>query len=400
MCDTLCLRTTTGMVFAKNSDRPPGEAQVLLSHEARRARDALDTQYLRIADPGAHALVASHPTWLWGAEHGINEHGVAIGNELVWTIDDPRAQLAGLLGMDLVRLGLERGRTADEALDAMTRALGEHGQGGSGQHRKDDPYFSSFMIADARGGWMLETSARTWAARPIGNGSSISNRISLSTDWTIASPDVEPGADFDRWRSPKISTSIADHRLAATRACVARRPLPGDDTIVADVVATLRDHGNGPWGSPSEPADPTSADRSALPPATADDGSNVTVCMHVGDYQVTTAACVFDLRIDAPARAWACLGSPCVSVFVPFFPPTLPATLNDPAQWHRFARLRDRVESAPDQLDAVRSVLAPAERALWEDADDIAASGSRERVASYTSRATGVVDAALTTLGV
>ena len=81
MCDTLCLRTGAGMVFAKNSDRPPGEAQVLLAHVARRAGAALDTQYLRIPDPGAHALVASHPTWLWGAEHGLNEHGVAIGNE-------------------------------------------------------------------------------------------------------------------------------------------------------------------------------------------------------------------------------------------------------------------------------------------------------------------------------
>src|SRR4051812_33108614 len=134
MCDTLCVRSGTGMVFAKNSDRPPGEAQVLLGHGRRAARDALDTQYLRMPDPGAYAFVGSHPTWLWGAEHGVNEHGVAIGNELVWTVDDPRAQAVGLLGMDLVRLGLERARTADDALDAITGALAEHGQGGSGQH--------------------------------------------------------------------------------------------------------------------------------------------------------------------------------------------------------------------------------------------------------------------------
>src|SRR5690242_20538808 len=121
------------MVFAKNSDRAPSEAQVLLAHPRRRPGPAkLDTQYLRLDDPGAAALVASHPTWLWGAEHGLNEHGVAIGNEKIWTVDDPKAQPAGLLGMDLVRLGLERGRDADEAFAAITDALETHGQGGSG----------------------------------------------------------------------------------------------------------------------------------------------------------------------------------------------------------------------------------------------------------------------------
>ena len=103
------------MVFAKNSDRPPAEAQVLLAHVARSPGRALDTQYLRLPDPGATAFVGSHPTWLWGAEHGVNEHGVAIGNEKIWTVDDPHALPPALLGMDLVRLGLERSRTADDA---------------------------------------------------------------------------------------------------------------------------------------------------------------------------------------------------------------------------------------------------------------------------------------------
>jgi dipeptidase len=360
----------------------------------------LDTQYLRIPDPGAHALVASHPTWLWGAEHGLNEHGVAIGNELIWTIDDPHAQPVGLLGMDLVRLGLERGRTAEDALDAITAALAEHGQGGSGQHHEDSPYFSSFMIADARGGWVLETSARTWAARPVGDGSAISNRISLTTDWTRASDGVEPGTDFDRWRSPKITTSIADHRLAATRACIARRPMPRDGTTVTDVIATLRDHGTGPWGAPIAGEAAFDAERAPLPPAIADDGRNVTVCMHVGDYQATTASFVVDLRIDGPPRAWASLGSPCASMYVPFFPPTVPTTLGNAAHWQRFAQLRDRVQAEPDALEAVRVVLAPAELELWEEADEAGRTGAAASRALYTTRASRVVDGALTSLGV
>src|SRR5262249_48035077 len=128
------------MVFAKNSDRPPGEVQVLLPHSPRPAGPELHTQYLRIADAGAHALVASHPTWLWGAERGGNERGGASGKEKIGPVDAPHAQAAGLLGMDLVRLGLERGRDADEAFDAVTAALEAHGQGGSGEHGTDEPY--------------------------------------------------------------------------------------------------------------------------------------------------------------------------------------------------------------------------------------------------------------------
>jgi secernin len=394
VCDTLCLRSDAGMVFAKNSDRPPDESQVLLAHAARSAGGALHTQYLEIPDAGASALVGSHPTWLWGIEHGVNEHGVAIGNERIWTIDNPRDQPYGLLGMDLVRLGLEQARTADDALAVMTTALGEHGQGGSGEHHHDAPYFSSFLIADARGGWLLETSARTWAARPVGDGASISNRVTLTTDWTTASTDVVPGANFDEWRSRTIRTSIADQRLAATRACVARRSLRPSTATIPDVIATLRDHGNGPWSAASE------ADANPVPRTRSDDDRHVTVCMHLTDDQATTASIVVDLRVDAPPRVWACLGSPCTGVYIPVFAPAVPDLLRDPAQWQRFARLRDRVESDAAALTKVRGVLEPVERDLWEAADEADRAGTDAPKQKFTAAASRQVDAALTTLGV
>jgi secernin len=42
---------------------------------------------------------------LWGAEIGANEHGVAIGNEAVWSrSSDPEYDsVRRLLGMDLLR---------------------------------------------------------------------------------------------------------------------------------------------------------------------------------------------------------------------------------------------------------------------------------------------------------
>ncbi|MDZ7732671.1 MAG: hypothetical protein U5R31_05700 [Acidimicrobiia bacterium] len=66
------------MLFAKSSDRPPGEAQVVEAHPRRPAGGTLATQYLEIDDAGAHAVMGSRPAWLWGFEHGVNEHGLAM----------------------------------------------------------------------------------------------------------------------------------------------------------------------------------------------------------------------------------------------------------------------------------------------------------------------------------
>jgi secernin len=131
------------MLFAKSSDRPVDEAQVLRWLGRRLASDRpVRATHVTVPDAGAAAVLGSQPTWMWGLEHGVNEHGVAIGNEKVWTTDDPRAAPPALLGMDLVRLGLERGASADDALDAMVRLLDAHGQGGSGEDHHDEPYWS------------------------------------------------------------------------------------------------------------------------------------------------------------------------------------------------------------------------------------------------------------------
>ncbi|MGH8986876.1 MAG: hypothetical protein ACRDY6_23850 [Acidimicrobiia bacterium] len=397
MCDTLCAIGGERTLFGKNSDRPVGEVQVAEAHARRSAGGRLRTTYLDLDDPGAAALLGSRPAWMWGLEHGVNEHGVVIGNEKLYTVDDAHAVAPALLGMDLVRMGVERAADADEAVAVMTELLEKHGQGGSGEHDHDEPYFSSFLLADRTSAWVLETSGRTWAARAVDDGAAISNRITLRTDWTWASADVSAGTDFDRWRDPSAPTGIADHRLAATRQCVATGAAaltPGD------VVATLRHHGDRPWGTPG--ADP--ADLSPPPTDVFDDWSGVTVCMHVRDYQATTASLVVELPRDrsAPMRAWVALGSPCASVYLPVFPPALaPAELADPVMWARFAVLRDRVEGerGGDELARIRAVLAPVEAELWESADDATARGPA-RQAEFVAGAWAGVEAALQKLAV
>jgi secernin len=394
VCDTLCVVGGDRTVFGKNSDRPVAEAQVVETYGARTAGARLRTQYLEIPDAGAIPLLGSRPTWLWGLEHGVNDHRVAIGNEKVWTVDDPHAAPPALLGMDLVRLGLERGRSADEAFEVMTALLAEHGQGGSGEHDADEPYWSSFLVADPRGAWILETSGRRWAARAVEHGASISNRVALGTGWTRASGDVASGSDLDRWLPSGMSTGHADRRLAATGACVA-----SSVTLVSarDVVATLRHHGERAWGRPGDRAD----DVSPPPAEILADGTGVTVCMHIPGYQATAASMVSELPAapDEPLRAWVALGSPCASVYLPVFPPThVPAALARPEAWKRFHAVRDRVDADHAFLRDVRAVFAPLEAALWDEGDDAARSGDDTRRARAVADGWRAADAALTRL--
>ena len=368
MCDTLCAVGRDRALFAKNSDRPVAEVQLIEAFAARRGGGRLRTQYLELDDPGASALLGCRPEWLWGLETGVNEHRVAIGNEKVLTIDDPRAAEPALIGMDLVRLGLERGRTADDALTLMTEALERHGQGGVGDQTHDESYFSSFLVADPRRAWVLETSARTWAARPVDHTAAISNRLTIGADWTCASEDVREGTDFDDYRLRRAPTGHADIRLAASRACLAS----GADALTPRILAAqMRHHGERPWGPPG--GDP--AHVSAPPATTQSDGTRVSVCMHVRGYQATASSMVVELPsdLDRPLRAWVAPGSPCVSVYVPVFPPMgVPPELGDVGAWKRLRSLRERVEADPDTLPEIRSELGPVEAELWESADDAA----------------------------
>jgi secernin len=370
VCDTLCAIGPSGALFAKNSDRPSAEVQLIEALPARKPGGSLRTQYLTIDDGGAAAILGSRPSWLWGLEHGVNEHGVAIGNEKVYTKANPNVEPAALIGMDLVRLGLERGRTADGALEAMTDALERYGQGGVGDQTTGESYFSSFLICDPAGGWVLETSGRTWVAAPVRGAAAISNRLTLRQDWTRASADVPAGADWDEWRNPLAPVGHADVRLEASRACLARS---SGAITPADLAAHLRDHGAGFAGG----------------------GAGISVCMHLRGYQNTTSSMIAELPAEPgrPLRAWVAPGQPCVSVFVPVFGTDAPAALGDPATWRAFAGLRDRAEADADALADIRGVFGPLEAELWAEAD--AVSTRPEKQAAFAEEAWRRVEAAL-----
>ena len=95
--------------------------------------------------------------------------------------------------MDLVRLGLERARSAEEALDILVDLLTTHGQGGIADAVHQEAYDSSFLIADPGQAFVLDTSGTDFAAAPFPRGTAISNRLSVGSEWTHGSSDLDAG---------------------------------------------------------------------------------------------------------------------------------------------------------------------------------------------------------------
>ena len=347
MCDSVVAvgpETRTGVsLFGKNSDRKPGERQPFVQHAAaHHPRDSrVRCTHVEIPQVGSTYRVMGHsPWWVWGFEHGVNEHAVAIGNHTVFS-NEPLDDEPGLIGMDLVRLGLERGRDARETLEAIASLLERHGQGGAALEPDGAGYHNSFLIADPREAWVLETSNRRWAARRV-TRAACSNHLSIGSDWEIRSRDLEPFAREQGWwsddrrfdvagayRNPHVPARISLGRHRRTRALLDRGAGAHD---VASLEALLRDHdaGGTVWSGAG---------------TTPDEERFFTVCAHSAPVHETTASLIAPLPEERPGPwpVWISFGTPCTGVFLPvYLDGVLPASLAraDDGAFDAFARLQ------------------------------------------------------------
>ena len=375
-CDTsVALGSATfdgSTIFAKNSDRSANEAQPLI-HAPRTTHQPgarTSCQYIEIPQVGTTwELIGSRPCWLWGFEMGVNEWGVAIGNEAVHT-REPSEDKA-LIGMDLVRLGLERGRTADEAKSVICALIEQYGQGGSCEESYFRTYHNSFIIADPRGAWIVETAGRRWAARRAQNHAAIGNLLTIGADFDDVSLGLVDHASaagfatdpFDfaaSYRNPETDLATRVCRWDRARALLGSHR---EKITVSDMMAVLTDHGDRDLPERAEP----------LP----------TLCMHAcpGLPGETAASMVAHLKPDQPkeltATVWTAFGSPCLSVYRPVYPFAvgLPADLNLGAStysadspWWVFERLQRIVAASPALASLVRPEFAALQQAFFEEA--------------------------------
>ena len=371
MCDSMVAVTPEAVWLGKNSDREPDEVQVVEPRPAARHAAGAEVAIGEVRVPQAAATLAvtlSRPRWMWGCEMGVNARGVAIANEAVF-VRMPLARV-GLTGMDLQRLALERAGSAADAVALIIELLGRYPQGGRmGYRDRSMRYSSSFLVADPREAWVLETAGELWATQRVVGVRTISNALTIDADFDAIHPRALEVA-----RSRGLCRGAADFGFArcfasrfygvmaggsARRACTrellelfaASGPLGAPA-----VAAVLRDHGGG---------EPESGWRMQMP------------CAHASWLPTraagqTTASMIARLGPEGPEVWMTGTSSPCLSVFKPV--PVggdaldgLPAPEEAPDEeslWWRHERLH-RVTLG--DYDARRAAFA-AERARLEAA--------------------------------
>lgn len=325
MCDTIVVVGPDGVLFAKNSDRDANEAQLPEWYPAADHPERAMVRCTHIEIPEAshtNAVLISRPFWMWGAEIGANEHGVAIGNEAVFT--DQTYAKTGLTGMDLLRLALERAATREEAVGAIVALLETHGQGGGcGFEDPEFTYHNSFIVADPGGATVLETAGAEWATEEVSQGvRTISNGLTIPA--------------FAAAHRDKLRTKVAacDLRIGLTSKAASGATGP------ADLMAVLRSHGGTRW-----------------PSYRALNGTLRMPCMHGGGLMASsssTAGWVSDL---AERSHWiTATSAQCLSLFKPVRvdrPVDIgpePGRSVDSSLWWRHERMARTVMRDPERL--------------------------------------------------
>jgi secernin len=334
MCDIIVslpdATSNTRTVFGKNSDRPAGECQVLYDSagEDRPATGGIRCAFVEIPDvPKPLRTLGCRPYWCWGYETGMNEAGVIGGNTAVYTrsfwLTDNQSEL-GLTGMELLRLGLERGRTAEEAALAIAELLRQYGQWAPAVLNRKPPegcYENAFLLADAAEAWIVETTGRRWVASRYTEGTvALSNQLTIRESWSRGSDDLADFARQQGWWQPEsgpfdFALAYSDHEHYARQVSNIRwrrsRQLlaEAEGRIDASVMmGILRDHYDGTFlrGPQFNPFLP----------------DFLTLCMHDSPagftWGNTATSVIVEVDPDAPASSpiLCCYQPPCTSAYV------------------------------------------------------------------------------------
>lgn len=320
MCDTLIatkLATTNNIsIFGKNSDRPPNEGQSMVYFPAAKhaAGSTVKCTYIEIPQAEkTHAIFLSKPFWMWGGEMGVNEHGLVIGNEAIYS-KIPANKEPALLGMDMLRAALERAITPREAMQVIIDLLQEFGQGGNClSHGNEMFYHNSFLIANAEDAWVLETVDKQWAARQVKDVYSISNCLTIGAQYDMASDNL---VDFAMKKG--VTKAKADFHLAKdysdflittfgkgrNRRETTFNTLSKQNVSIESMMNTLRHHND-------ENFDP----QGGL--------TDVNICMHAGFGPIrisqSTASMVTYLDKNNPIIFATGTSAPCTGIFKPFW---------------------------------------------------------------------------------
>lgn len=378
-CDTIAVNSKYSMygcnILAKNSDRPTGEPQPLCYYEGKEYKEGelLKTTHLTIPQARkTYSVVGSRPYWIWGFEMGYNEKGLVIGNEAQGSRLEPDEE-PGLLGMDMLRIALERAENAREAITVITELLKKYGQKARASMLTERTYENTFILVDKYECWVLETAGREWVAKEIKTAQGISNCYSIRTDMDMSSPDVEKTARENRWLLPDepfdFAKAYAGRLLYQPLGVQRFRRLNkllklNEKHSFASLAEILRDHYDGEIIS--ERFGETA-------------GTFLSICMHMRDWgeSETTASLLtrYDEEIGVIARYAP--AQPCLSAYIPVYMTTIPEKMwnadklfDEKSLWWQVKRLSLLVTvDEEDFASDVRTKLRELEKQFVQKAD-------------------------------
>ena len=321
MCDTFIhipSQKNASIVFGKNSDREPNEAQQIVRFPRNiRTQKIVKATFIEVEHPTeTFEVILSKPFQMFGAEIGCNEFGVTIGNEAVFTKMPFNKKNIGLTGMDLLRLSLEISKIANEALHHIIFYLEKYGQDACGGYSdKNFYYHNSFIIADKNEAYVLETAGKHWIYEKVNGYRAISNGLSIEEKYDGISNNVIDFAHKKSWikknETFNFKKAYSQWLMPKLAACEFRRNNSEQkgklitDFTVENAFQILRSHGE--------------HNQQFLP----QNSNTKSICMHAAGLLTpsqTTGSMVVELRKEKPASVWLTgTSAPCISFFKPFY---------------------------------------------------------------------------------
>lgn len=341
-------------LFGHNSNRPARERPMLHRSPGRAYASGEKVRVQHLELPQArqtYTVLGSRPRGFWGYDHGLNEHGVALGCARALT--RMRGTQPGLDGTDLVRLTLERARSAQQAVDVLTDLVRRHGQGVFAEGQADSAADHVFLIADPAEAFAVETGGDRWVYQQVQQVRALGDLCTIRQDWDgIADGLSSHAITHGWWPGDGSKLDFAGALGAPSEAAAGALRRWGRATLLLEqqnghidtvfLRQVLTDHYEGcadeqvPLGPPSGPP---------------------SLCRHAATAEAEATAVSFIARVGGgPAAlplAWCAFGPPCTAVYFPIFlDGELPLAYSSPG---------------PTTADAIRSRLGN-DRAGWEEA--------------------------------
>lgn len=258
-----------------------------------------------------YEMCISKRDWAWGAEFGTNEFGlsIALGKNESSSFGQ---EIPLLNGTEILRIGLERSKSAESAVLWISRLIEES----FSQTNQYPVPKLSFLIIDRKDAFLLESFGPHWATKKIEESLTISHEYTIEDDFDFASITVKeiqaktPSFSFrNHFNSVSKKWSKKTSYVNPFKTEITSILKSGQGFSLEQTISLLQLHGE--------------KDHDFEPRST----KKRYICTHASGFlqsQQTNASFIVEwdtstLQLDPLRIFYTGTASPCLSVFKPFF---------------------------------------------------------------------------------